>query len=253
MLLAIDIGNSSIKFGVFDGSRLFSKFSIQTKKDYIVDELLFDRLKIAEREFIQVDVNEIIIASVVPDLNAVFADACLRLFATKPAFVDHTFDLGIAVMYEPPQSAGIDRLINASAAAARYGAPAIVCSFGTATTIDVVNAEKEFIGGVIYPGMAAMAAVLNTNTAQLPVARIAKPDTLIGNSTELAIRSGIYYASVRSAEGLIQMYRDVLGDDVPVVATGGFSAMIAEDCPSIGIVEENLTLEGLRLVAERRR
>lgn len=247
MLLAIDIGNSSIKFGIFDGPALFQKFAIQTNRDYTSDELMFDRLKLHEKQFIQVDISMCIVASVVPELDSVIAEVCRELFKVSPQFVDETWDLGLNILYEPPSSAGIDRLVNSFAAVAKYGKPCIVCSFGTATTIDVVNEDGDYLGGIIAPGMLVSARALNLLTAKLPVVPIARPDNLIGNTTVESILSGIVLGHFAMVRGLLSQ----LKGNEKVVATGGFAQMISSEVDLIDIVDENLSLDGLRMLAER--
>src|SRR5688572_7408490 len=162
MLLAIDIGNSSTKFGVFESTNLIDKFVIPTTRDLSVNELLFDRLKYINDRFFTID--RAVVCSVVPELNYTFRKALKELLSVTPLFVDHSFDLGLKISYHPVTSVGIDRLVNASSATAKYGPPVIVCSFGTATTIDLVTADREYLGGVIAPGMKLLADALHQNT-----------------------------------------------------------------------------------------
>lgn len=247
MLLAIDIGNSLIKFGVFDGDTLLDKFSNPAKRDYRPDELRFDRLK-------QFKIDTVVVASVVPELIEVVREASQTQFDITPTFINHSTDFGLKVCYDPPESVGIDRLINASAAASKYGTPVIVCSFGTATVIDAVSKGGDFLGGIIAPGVKSMAEALHQTTAQLPVVEIEEPDALIGNSTESAIRSGIVNGHVAMAEGLIQKITSELGtrnSKLKVVATGGFAKLIASKIEAVSQVDENLTLDGLRLLVAR--
>lgn len=247
MLLAIDIGNSSTKFGIFDGEALLHKFSIQTKRDYTVEELLFDRLKLHEQQFIQVDIDTCVVASVVPEMNGVVAQVCSELFKIKPRFVDSTWDFGFSINYDPPTAAGVDRLVNCFAAVTKYGSPVVACSFGTATTIDVVNESDEYIGGIIAPGMATMAKALQIATSKLPNVSIEKAVAVIGKTTETSIRSGIVNGHISMVEGLLKR----IGDGGKVVATGGFARLIAAETTVIDVVDDNLTLEGLRLLAIR--
>jgi type III pantothenate kinase len=247
MLLAIDIGNSSTKFGIFDGEALLHKFSIQTKRDYTVEELLFDRLKLHEQQFIQVDIDTCVVASVVPEMSGVIAQVCDELFKIKPRFVDSTWDFGFSINYDPPSSVGVDRLVNCFAAVSKYGSPVVASSFGTATTIDVVNGNEEYIGGIIAPGMATVAKALHLATSKLPNVSIEKPDSIIGRTTETSIRSGIVNGHISMVEGLLKR----IGSEGKVVATGGFAKLLASETDAIDIVDENLTLDGLRLLALR--
>lgn len=256
MLLAIDIGNSSIKFGIFNGEELFHKFSIQTKRDYTAEELMFDRLKLVDQQFIQVDIATCVISSVVPELNPVFAEVCRELFKLKPRFVDHSWDFGLDVKYEPLEALGIDRLVNAFAAVNKFGKPSIICSLGTATTIDAVNGAGDFLGGVIAPGMLVSARALQVMTAKLPNVPIEKPKSVFGTTTTGSIQAGLVFGHAAMVEGIIRrMLVETAGfsssADLNVVATGGFANLIAPDVPSITQVDENLTLEGLRIFGEK--
>ena len=255
MLLAIDIGNSSIKFGIFDRDSLFHKFSIQTKRDYTADELMFDRLKLVDDQFIQIDIATCIVSSVVPELNAVIAEVCRELFKVTPSFVDASWDFGLNINYHPPEALGVDRLINAAAAAWKYGLPSIVCSFGTATTIDAVNAAGDFLGGVIAPGMLVTSKALELMTAKLPSVPIEMPGTVFGNTTVSSIQAGIVLGHAAMTDGIIRrMLLETAGfsssAELNIVATGGFARLIAPEVPSITQVDENLTLEGLRMLGE---
>lgn len=247
MLLAIDIGNSSTKFGIFDGDSLLHKFSIQTKRDYTAEELLFDRLKVHEQDFIQIDIDTCVVASVVPELSAVIEQVCNELFKITPRFVDAGWDFGFPIDYDPPSAAGVDRLVNCFAAAAKYGTPVVACSFGTATTIDIVSDENVYVGGIIAPGMATMAKALQLATSKLPEVALTAPDAIIGKTTVTSIQSGIVNGHVAMIEGLLKS----IGSSGKTVATGGFARMIASQTSAIDIVDENLTLEGLRLLALR--
>ncbi len=251
MLLAIDIGNSTIKFGVFGPTSLTDKFIIPTVRDYSVNELLFDRLRLINDRFFEIDL--VMVSSVVPEIDQTVSDACWELLHVTPRFVDHTFDLGLEIKYSPVTAVGADRLVNASAAVSLFGAPAIVCSFGTATTIDVVSAGREFLGGTIAPGMKTMAESLGRSTSKLPAVPIAKPLSVIGDSTEASILAGIYYGQIGLAEGIIRRLTDELASTPKVIATGGFATMIASETKMIDVVDENLTLEGLRAIADRNR
>lgn len=249
MLLAIDIGNSLIKFGVFDGDELVDKFSIATKRDYAKDELHFDRLKFADGRFLKVDT--VIAATVVPEVIDAVREASRAQFKVTPTFVDHTSNFGISNKYEPPTSVGIDRLVNASAAVEKYGQPVIVCSFGTATVIDAVNKKGEFIGGIIAPGVKTMADALHGKTSQLPSIELSRPERVIGNSTNDAIRSGVVNGQIALADGLIKQIAAELGSKPRVIATGGFAHLIGDGLKTVSVIDENLTLDGLRLLSER--
>ncbi len=250
MLLAIDIGNSSTKFGIFESASLIDKFVIPTVRDYTVDELLFDRLRYVHERFFSI--HTVAITSVVPEVNETFSKASQELLKVTPVFIDHSFDFGVTINYEPVTAAGTDRLVNISAAAAKYGAPVVVCSFGTATTIDAVNKEGVYLGGIIAPGMKMLAEALHLKTSKLPLVSIEEPGAVIGNSTEASIKSGVFYGYIGLVEGLLERFKTELGGVVQVIATGGFAVLLSNNSSLIDIVDENLTLEGVRLLLERR-
>lgn len=251
MLLAIDIGNSSIKFGIFDADSLVDKLQTQTKRDDTVEKLLFDRLRNVGQRFSRI--NSICISSVVPEVDDIIRRACRELLKVTPVFVDHTFDFGLKINYEPITAVGVDRLINASAAVEKYGKPVIVCSFGTATTIDAVCATTGYLGGAIAPGMNTLAEALFLKTSKLPHVRIEKPDSVIGKTTVDSIRSGVFFGYLGLVEGIIRRMFDELGETASVVATGGFARTVSDNCELINAVDENLMLDGLRILFERQR
>jgi len=249
MLLAIDIGNSLIKYGVFDGDQLLEKSTITTKRDCRPDELQFDR-------FTSFKIDTVVVATVVPELIDVVRQAAQANFTVTPAFIDHSTDFGLKINYAPLESVGIDRLINAFAAADKYGTPIIVCSFGTATVIDSVSKDRKFLGGIIAPGVKTMAESLHQMTIRLPSVEIREPGSLIGNSTESAILSGIVNGHTALAEGLIQKITsnselETQNAEPTVVATGGFANLIASKIEAVTEINENLTLDGLRILARR--
>ena len=250
MLLAIDIGNSLIKFGVFDGEALIDKFSIATRSDYRVEELHFDRLQFSGDKFIKID--QTMVSTVVPELIGVVREASQSQFKVTPIFVDHDADFGITNQYDPPTSVGIDRLVNASAAVWKYGTPVIVASFGTATVIDAVSKKGEFLGGVIAPGAKMMAASLHEQTAQLPAVQIEMPAHLIGRSTVEAMLSGVINGQIAMADGLIKRIASELGSKPRVIATGGFAHLIGDTIRTVSVIDENLTLDGLHFLSQRK-
>lgn len=242
MLLAVDIGNSAIKFGLFKGEALNSKFSIPTKRDTTVDEL---NLAVGDR--LRSPVDAAIVCSVVPEIEAPIRGFLRGAVNNEPIFVDNSFDFGLKINYEPLESLGTDRLVAAFAAVEKYGAPCIVCSLGTATTIDVVNADREFLGGVIAPGMEAMAEALYLKASRLPKVEIREPESLIGNSTVESIRSGVHYGYAAMVDGLIAKLKSGTAA-ARVVATGGNAAGVTFRAITEVIVDPNLILDGLRQI-----
>lgn len=256
MLLAIDIGNSAIKFGVYDADQLQSKFSVPT--DFASNSTEF---KAAFTDSLNFPVSAAIICSVVPEAERSIFAFLREELKIKPLLLKNDFDFGLKVNYEPLSALGTDRLVNSFSAVAKYGVPCIVCSFGTATTIDVINSNHEYLGGVIAPGMAAMAESLNAQTAKLPKVEIEKPVNVIGNSTVASIQSGIFYSQIGLAEEIIRRMTEELLSISPVkvnlskkptvVATSGFAHLIADDSKAINVIDDNLLLDGLNLIFEK--
>lgn len=245
MLLAIDIGNSRIKFGVFDDARLISKFSIPTIREASAEDI-----RAAVGDKLPERISSAIVCSVVPQIEQAVRDFVLMQFGAEPVFVDNSFDFGFTIKYEPVDSVGTDRLINAFSAVRKYGKPCIVCSFGTATTIDAVNSNDEYLGGIIAPGMNTLAEALHLKTSKLPKVEIEKPDRVIGNTTVDSIRSGIFYGYVSLVEGILRRMTTELGAASSVVATGGFAKLIAGESMLVNVVDDNLLLNGLYELAK---
>jgi|CXWL01.1.fsa_nt_gi type III pantothenate kinase len=246
MLLAVDIGNSRTKFGVFDGETLISKLSIPTLRDISAVGLIKTvGVKLPR------PITAAIASSVVPDVNVAVRSFTESYFAVNPIFVANEMDFGLTINYQPLEDAGADRLVNTFSAVEKYGVPCIVCSFGTALTIDVVNEDRVLTGGLIAPGMNTLAAALKTTTSRLPEVEIEKPDTVIQNTTVGCLQSGIVYGYFGLVDGLLTRLKKEIGDDPKVIATGGFAAMIAENTSHIDIVDENLMLDGLRRLYDR--
>jgi type III pantothenate kinase len=246
MLLAVDIGNSAIKFGIFDGDTLLSRSSIPAKRDYSNDDVLE-----AVGTSLDLPIENALVCSVVPEIDDVIGVLIAEKCGVEAELVRNDLDFGLKINYRPLAALGPDRLVNSFGASKKYGAPCIVCSFGTATTIDVVSTANELLGGLIAPGMATMAKALRLNTAKLPEVAIEKPPSIIANTTVESIQSGIFYGQVAMIEGIIARMLDELGAKATVVATGGFAQMIADESDMIDIVDENSLLEGLNMLFRR--
>jgi type III pantothenate kinase len=240
MLLAVDIGNSNTKFGIFDSEKLLSKFSVSTPNE-MAPEMLSSHAG-------NMPISEAIVCSVVPDKAHPLKIALKSAFKIDAFIVSNDLNFGLKINYDPLSSLGTDRLVNCFAAVEKYGAPCIVCSLGTATTFDVVSGDRTLIGGVIAPGMQMMANALHQNTAQLPSVKIEKPGSLLGNSTLGSIQSGIFYGHLAIVEWMIHKMRKQSGPHTNVIATGGFASLIAENTTIIDSVDENLLLDGLRML-----
>jgi type III pantothenate kinase len=247
MLLTIDIGNSSTKFGIFEGKNLSKRFTIPTIKGKSADDI-YDSIQ----DEIKFQISGIIISSVVTELEDSFRDLSEKHFGQKPFFVHSGLDFGFSINYNPPESVGADRLTAAFAAVKKYGKPCIVCDFGTATNIEVVNSQNVYIGGVIAPGISTFAEALFIKTSKLPRVEIRKTEKVIENSTISCIQSGIFHGYIGLVEGIISRMTKELGEKPEVIATGGFASLMAENCSLIKILDEDLMLDGLRLIYEKR-
>ena len=243
MLLAIDIGNTLTKFGVYENDTLQSRMAVPTVRRQNADEI--HRPEIA-------NIHAVIISSVVPELNDAYRKFSQKHYHLEPLFVDSSFDFNLRIKYDSPEKLGVDRLTAAYAATEKYGAPCVVGDFGTATTIDAVNSKREFLGGIIAPGLQTMSEALFLKTSQLPKIEIVKPASVIGNSTAKAIEAGIYFGYIGLVDGIIERMVAELGETPQVVATGGFANLIAESSVEIDVVDDDLLLEGLRLIYEKR-
>lgn len=234
-----------MKFGVFDGDALVSKFVIPTRRDYsetAIATALADRIPRA--------VDARIISSVVPEVNDAIQAFLTRTGAGPVRLVRATDALGLTINF-PVEDAGTDHLINSFAAAELYGIPCIVISFGTATTIDVVNREREHRGGLIAPGPGATAKALEMLASKLPEVEIHEPPNVISTNTVDAIRSGIFYSQVGLVDTAIPHIKSEIGEDAKVIATGGFAPLFANSCRYIDHVEHDLTLLGLKMLYSR--
>lgn len=244
MLLAIDIGNTSTKLGVFENAALIGRKTIPTVETLDADEIH----NLAE---ITQPIKAVIISSVVAELKNSYQEFSNKYFDVEPFFVKSSSDFGLKINYVPPDTLGVDRFVAAFAAFEKYGKPCIVCDFGTATTIDAVNSAGEYLGGIITPGMDTMRESLFTNTSALPLIKLRRPENVIGNSTVTSIQSGIYFGYVSLVDGLIERMKMELGEQPKVVATGGLAKLIAETSKQIEIIDDNLMLDGLRLIYDK--
>lgn len=246
MLLAIDIGNSTVKFGVFDGENLIGKFSIPTVRNQTAGEIS----SLIKHNLPQ-NISAVIVSSVVPELKNAIENFSKNHFSVAPIFISNDFDLGLKINYYPPENLGIDRLVAAFAAKEKYGVPCIVGDFGTATTIDAVNSDGEFSGGIIVAGMNLLADALFQRTSKLPKIEIKKAEKVIARSTVEAINSGIYFGYIALTDGIIKRMIAELNEKPKVVATGGLAQIISEGSEFIEICDENLILDGLRLIYKK--
>ena len=257
MLLAIDVGNTNVTIGVFDGERLAHSWRLAALRERTADELGILITRLFEQAHVPVaSVTGIAVASVVPPLTRPIEEMSERYFSHKALIVD-AINAGMAVEYTPAGDVGADRIVNAVAAWEKYGRagrrPLIVVDFGTATTFDVISSEGSYIGGIISPGINISAEALFTRAARLPRVDVRKPAHAIGRNTVDAMQSGLLFGYVEMVDGLVRRIREELpgGPDAIVLATGGLAEVISGESATIQHVDANLTLEGLRLIWQR--
>jgi type III pantothenate kinase len=257
MLLAIDVGNSNIVLGVFEGTRLLQSWRLQTLRERTADELglLVDGL-FAHHHLDKQKVTGLILGSVVPPLTTTTRGMAERYFGLTALIVEPGVNTSMPILYDNPSEVGADRIVNAVAAYERFGRtapprPLVVVDFGTATTFDAISAKGEYLGGAICPGVQISADALFQRAARLPRIDVKKPARIVGRTTVGAMESGLFWGYVGMVEGLVRRMGNELGGNALCVATGGLADVIAPETPLIHHVEPDLTLNGLRIVWER--
>jgi type III pantothenate kinase len=259
MLLALDISNTNIKFGLYDKVTMKHHWVVSTARQRTTDEyamVLNDLMRHAGYQF--TDIDDIIISSVVPPLTPVFHDLALHYCNKEALLVNYKLDLGIKLLVDNPWEVGSDRIVTALAAYHLYGGPAIVIAFSTATTFDVISAEGDFLGGAIAPGLVISAEALSSAASQLYRVNLVPPTTALGKNTIENMQSGIIYGHVGLVQGLLNRLCAEIpgrkhGDKVKIIAHGGLAQLMAPIIPEIQHVNQFLPLEGLRLAYERLR
>lgn len=255
MLLVIDVGNTNIVFGAYKEKELIYDWRIATVKDRTSDEygLLFQQ--IFQYNGLEIkDVDDIIISSVVPTLMHTLPAMSLKYFNKEPIVIGPGVKTGMNIRYDNPREVGADRIVNAVAAYEKYGGPLIIVDFGTAITFCCVNKEGDYLGGAIAPGIRISSEALFLRTAKLPKVEITKPDKIIAKNTINSIQSGLVYGYIGMVDYIIEKMMaemNVVQNQINIVATGGFSNLIASESKYIKKIDRLLTLEGLRIIYER--
>ena len=273
MLLALDVGNTNTVLGLYsldagsnasvaESAKLVAHWRVSTHRTQTADEygVLFTNL-FNLHGLATTQVEHIIISSVVPPVESTLLQVCESYFHLKPLFVEPGIKTGMPVLVDNPAELGADRLVNAIAAFEKYGGPAIVVDFGTATTFDVVSAKGEYLGGIISPGLGISADALFSRAARLGRVDIKRPPKVIGTTTVTHIQSGLYYGYIGLVDGILERMIAEMQEDSPsgaaappkILATGGLARLIAEDSRYISTIDDMLTLDGLLLVFERNR
>ena len=255
MLLAVDVGNTDITFGVFDGSRLITRFRFTVQVPRTSDEygeLLCNILE--QKGFSPEQISEVIIASVVPKMMYSFTSGIIKYLDCQPIVVGAGTKTGIRIDTVNPKEIGPDRIVDAVSAYEQYGGPVIVVDYGTATTYDLVTADGTFRGGVISPGIRISANALWNNTANLPEIEIKCPGAVIARETISSMQAGLFYGTLGQTEYIIRRIKEESGiKDVRVVATGGLGKIISESTDEIDIYDADLTLKGLQFIYNRQK
>lgn len=253
MLLAVDVGNSHIVLGLYRGKEIVNSWRISSDKTKTFHEWsviiggLFNRSGIEWKQ-----VSKIILSSVVPGLTLEIKRMCQFYLGIEPLIVTESVDAGIGINVDNPAEVGADRLANTVGAFQKYGGPVIVVDFGTATTFDAVGPTGDYLGGAIAPGVGISIEALFSQAAQLPRVDLRKPENVIGRSTVDSMQAGIMYGFVGQVDEVVSRMKKELGGTTKiVVATGGYAHLVAHECSEIEKVDEHLTLDGLRIMADR--
>jgi type III pantothenate kinase len=254
MLLCIDIGNTNITLGLYEGAVLGPRWRLSTEHERMPDEFglqITGLLALAGKS--PADIRGIAMASVVPPLTGRWIETCRTYLKHDPLVIDAGVRTGVKIRYEDPRAVGADRIVDAAAAYRLYGGPACIVDFGTATTFDAISAEGEYLGGAIAPGIGIAAQALFQRTAKLPRVDISRPPAAIGRNTVHAIQSGLLFGYVGLVEGMVARFREELGKELKVIGTGGEVDLVARETRAIEILAPWLTLDGLRMIYEMNR
>ncbi|MFQ5780686.1 MAG: type III pantothenate kinase, partial [Nitrospiria bacterium] len=249
VLLAIDIGNTNIVFGLFKGEKLFREWRVTTDPHKTSDgygNLLTDFL--SSQQIALSTINGAVLSSVVPCLTPIFQQVTERTFSLKAMVVTHSLKTGLKIQCRHPDEVGADRIVNAAAAYHLYGGPVVVVDFGTATTFCVVSKEGDYLGGAIVPGLMLSAEALFSHAAKLPRVELKRPSSVIGKDTVTSMQSGIIFGYIGLVNEIIKRIHHEMGEKTLVVATGGLAGLIASECGSISKIRPTLTLEGLMII-----
>ncbi|BBC79043.1 type III pantothenate kinase [Acetobacter orientalis] len=254
MLLVIDAGNTNVVFAVYDGAKWQGTWRITMQAQRTSDEYAVWLLALLRMQGISADdIEGAVIGTVVPAALYHLRTLCRQWFAVEPLLASARLDWGFAIKMDNPDEVGVDRLLNGLAAHHLYGGPLVVIDFGTATTFDVVNAEGDYCGGVIAPGINLSVEALHQAAARLPRIGVGRPvvDSVIGRNTVTAMRSGVFWGYVGLIEGIVERIRREVGQDMKVLATGGLAPLFSEGTTVFDHVDSMLTLNGLRILAGR--
>ena len=254
MLLALDAGNSNITIGAFDGAKLLCQWRLRTVHEQTADEwgiLLRNLFSPAGLDIEKVD--GMIISSVVPPIDSTLAFMAERYFHHQALFVGPRTDIGLTIRYDNPAEVGADRLVNGVAGFYKYGGPCVVVDLGTTINFDVISRDAEYLGGAIAVGVGISVEALFRKAARLPLVDFRAPKDVIGTNTVASMQSGLYFGTIGMIDGILERIIERLGPGTKVIATGGQANLIAGGSRFVKVVDEHLTLEGLRMIWDRTR
>lgn len=255
MLLALDVGNTNITIGVFDGTKLLRTLRVTTKLPRTSDEYgILIKSLLRENDIDPDQINATIVSSVVPAVMYSLRNGLYKYFHVEPLIVEPGIKTGIRIVTDHPAQIGSDRIVDAVGAYEKYGGPVLVLDFGTATTYDLVDEKGQFISVIIAPGIRTSGKALWQDAAKLPEIEIKKPKSILAKETISSMQAGLVYGQIGQTEYIIKKVREESGfDNLKVVATGGLGAMIAAETKAIDIYDANLTLDGMRLIYEKQK
>lgn len=251
MLLALDLGNTNLTIGLYEGQTLTWHWRLATDSARMPDEYGLQLLGLLTHAgHAPTALTGIVLASVVPNLTGRIAHACREYLQRDPLIVDAGIKTGIRIRYDDPRAVGADRVADAVAALHHFGGPACIIDFGTATTFNALTREGDYLGGAITAGVNLAAEALFTRAAKLPRIELQRPPSVIGRNTIHAMQSGLLFGYVSMVEGMVERFRAELGPQMKVIATGGLAELIARETAVIQHIAPWLTLDGLRIIWE---
>jgi type III pantothenate kinase len=254
MLLAIDLGNTNLTLGLYNGEKLGPRWRLATVHDRMPDEYGLQILGLLSHAGHHPgQLTGVCLASVVPPLTGRVVEACRNYLNQEPLVVDAGVKTGVRIRYEDPRAVGADRIVDAAAVQRYYGGPACVVDFGTATTFDAISTEGDYLGGAIAPGIGIAAEALYLRTAKLSRVDLQRPPSAIGRNTVHAMQSGLLFGYVALVEGMVARFRSELGPEMKVIATGGLAEIVAQETSVLEFIAPWLTLDGLRIVWDMNR
>lgn len=254
-LLVMDIGNTQTVIGLYRRDELIMDWRVGTHRHYTADEyalIMKDLFRLSPRGRVA-GLDGVVISCVVPPLLPIMEKVFRKYYAIEPIVIDGEVDCGVPLLVDNPSEVGADRIVNAVAGFHKYGGPLIIVDFGTATTFDVISGNGEFMGGAITPGILISLDALFHQTAKLPKVELVRPKNVIGKNTITVMQAGIYYGYVGMVDGIVRRMKTEMKEEATVIATGGFSSLLAPESETINHVDPFLTLEGLRIIYRKLR